>query len=370
MAHEYPLYRPASASLPRNMDDILKAATEWISQRAGDSISTSPITAQRLEPDVMPVFVRDYPFYDLIEKVPSNGIAHTFLQQTAPSQATTPHTIAETGTVTDDTNSYSRKTTNIALFAERRGVTIKAKFAGLQAGGPSTDLMAREIEGGLLTIARDAQNEMLSYTETYSSSGGATDPNGAYDANGLNGLRYIVYNQAPPENSVIVDVRTLGWTDQRVLTGIRQVVQAIYDKGGRPNLVVTSARGSNALFQDQMELVRYFDQSLTEITPGRSVRRVSTDSGDLPVLVVPGGSGSFGSLGIGTWTSAGATYQDIFVVQTDTLEIPYLGAPEPTVIRIPLAVDGTLRELAIPFALYGLAAKAPQYLGRVSLRIA
>jgi hypothetical protein len=315
----------------------------------------------------MPVFVRDFPFYDLIEKVPSNGIAHTFLQQTTPSSTSTPHTISETGTVLADSNNYLRKSTNIMLLAMQRGVTLKAKFAGLSAGGPSTDLMAREIEGGLITIARDAQAEMLAYNESNSGSSGATDPTGSYDANGINGLRYVLYEQSPGENSVTVDIRTPGWTDQRVLTAIRQVVQAIYDKGGRPDLVVTTARGSNALFEDQMELVRYFDQSMLEITPGRSVRRVSTDSGDLPVLVVPGGGPT---PAIGTWTASGATYQDIFVLQTDTLEIPYLGAPEPTVIRIPLAVDGTLRELAIPFAMYGLACKAPQYLGRVSLRIA
>lgn len=353
------LWKPASATLPRNDDAILAA----FAQRAGDSFSTAPITAARLSPEVMPVFVRDFPFYDLIEKVAANGISHTFLQWTAPSQSATPHTISETGTVTDDANTYLRKTTNIALFGERRGVTLKAKFAGFNAGGPSTDLMAREIEGGLLTIARDAQTEMLQYNEVYSGSAGLTDPSGAYDANGLNGLRYIAQNFAPPENSEIVDVRTPGWTDQRVLTAVRSVVANIVDKGGRPDLVVCSPVGSNYLFQDQMELVRYFNDARVEIRPGHSVRMVSTDSGDLPVLVVPG------TMGVGKWATGGHTYVDMFIMQTETFEMPYLGAPEPTVIRIPIGTDGTLRELAIPYAMYGLACLAPQYLGRVSFEI-
>lgn len=364
---KFPLWKPASASLPRMApEEIAAAFGAQVATRSGsdaDSISTSPIVAQRLEPDVLPVFVRDFPFYDLIEKVPANGIQHTFLQWTAQSQTSTPNTIAETGTVNDDANSYNRKTTNIALFALRRGISLKAKFAGFNAGPPSQDLMAREVEGGLLTIARDVQMEMLRYQESDSSSTTDTAPNGHYDANGINGLRYVLNNQSPPENSVTVDVSTPGWTDQRVLVGIRQVAQYIMDKGGRPDLVVCNPFGSNALFQDQMELVRYFDQRTLEITPGRSVRMVSTDAGDLPVLVVPGAPG------IGSWESGGHTYQDIFVLQTETLEMPYLGAPEPTVLRIPLGVDGSVRELAIPFAMYGLACKAPQYLGRVSLKV-
>jgi hypothetical protein len=312
----------------------------------------------------MPVFVRDFPLYDLIEKVPSNGLSHTFLQWTAFSQTATPHTIAETGTVTDDANNYLRKSTNIMQIALRRGVTLKAQYAGGAAGGPSSDLMGRELEGGLLTIARDAQNEILRYQESDPTSTTVTAPNGTYDVNGVNGLRYILENQSPPENQVAVDIRT-PWTDQRVLTALRTVVNAIVDKGGRPDLIVTTTRGSQALFADQMELVRYLAQpSVHQLTPGMSVRAVSTDSGELPVVVVPGNS-------MGTWiSSAPATYVDMFVLQTDTLQLPYLGAPEPTVLRIPIGTDGQLRELAIPFVMLGFAALAPQFLGRVSCQIA
>jgi hypothetical protein len=355
---KHPLWRPAAATLPRDTDVVL----EFGQRAVGDSITTSPITAQRLEPEVMPVFIRDFPFFDLIEKVPSNGIQHTFLQQTNHTQSSSPHTISETGTVADDANVYLRKTTNIAVFGERRGVTLKSKYAGLQAGGPSTDLMAREVQGGLITIARDAQMEMLRFTETDSGSSGATDPNGQYDAEGINGLRFVLNNLAPPENSVACDVVS-PWTDQRVLNAFRTVAQNLMDKGGRPDIIVCSAFGSNSLFKDQQEFVRYMDNRL-EITPGRTVRVVSTDAGDLPVLIVPGFPG------LGSYTVSGSTFQDMYVLQLETLEIPYLGAPEPTVLRIPIGVDGTLRELAIPFALYGLACKAPQYLGRVVLQTA
>jgi hypothetical protein len=316
----------------------------------------------------MEVFVKEFPLYNLLDKVPSNGLSHTYLQQTAFTGSAVPHTLSETGTVADDANVYLRKTTNIAQLAVRRGVTLKAMFAGMNAGAPSTDLMAREVDGGLLTLMRDAQMEMLRFQDSDSGSTTDTAANGKYDANGMNGLRYILQNQAPPENNALVDIRTTNWTDQRVLHAVRTQVNAIVDKGGKPDLIVTTTRGSEAMFQDQMQLTRIITPSRHEIVPGFSVQAISTDVGELPVVVVPGGTAAGG---IGTWVDSNPfTYFDIFILQTNTMEIPYLGAPEATVIRIPIGTDGQLRELAIIYCLLGLAAKAPQYLARVSCRVA
>lgn len=341
------------------------------------SDSTSPIVAQDLAPDIVPVFVREFPLFDMIRKVPSNGLSHTYLQQTSFSQTTDPNTISETGAVSDDTNSYMRLTSNIAVFAIRRSVSLKAQFAGNAAGGPSTDLYGREVQGGLLTIARDAQNETLRYqtdvnnSATAYTNGGTkyTDPNGAYDANGYNGLRYVLNAQTPPENQFTADIRT-PWTDQRVLKSTRKMVNAIWDKGGKIDLLITNTAGAEALFEDQIALSRIIlPPKQMEIIPGFSVRAIDTDQGVIPVLVVPGNS-------LGTWSpnggisgGSGTVYQDIIGVWTETLEMPYLGSPVPTVIRIPVAVNGQLVEVAIPFAMFGLACLAPQYMGRVSLQI-
>ena len=108
--------------------------------------------------------------------------------------------------------------------------------------------------------------------------------------------------------------------------------------------------------------MRYVSADSMEIIPGKTVPAVNTEQGLLPVLIVPGTA-------VGTYTDT-HTYTDIFVVQTDTLEMPYLGNPLPSVLRIPIGTDGTLRELVIPFAMYGLACLAPQYLGRVQLETA
>jgi hypothetical protein len=359
MDREYKLWKPAANTLHRASNDELMA---MFATRVADTNVGSPIMADRISPDVMPTFVDQFPFYDIIDKVPSNGVSHTFEQQTAYSANATPATIGETGSVTDDTNTYLRKTTNIAVFAQRRGVTLKAQFAGNAAGGPSSDLAAREIKGGLIKIAASAQQEMLSYQDSNPNATTLTDRDGMYDVNGFNGLRYQAQVLAPPENTAIVDVRS-SWTDQRVLLAFRQISNAIYDKGGKLDLAVANTFGANSLFRDQLALVRYIKESeMMDLTPGLRVKSVETDQGLLPILTVPGNF-------IGTWSDGVHSYQDIFLMWTECFELPYLGAPEPTIISVPIGTDGQLRELKIPYMMIGLANKAPIYLGRVSLMI-
>ena len=44
------------------------------------------------------------------------------------------------------------------------------------------------------------------------------------------------------------------------------------------------------MFEDQFQLVRYDNSKSINIIPGHSVRVISTDQGEIPVLVVPGNS--------------------------------------------------------------------------------
>lgn len=367
LQQKYPMWRPITKDLPRahflGMQDKLAGEILAKALPGATSDTTSPIVAQELAPEVIPMFVSQFPLFDLLKKVPSNGLSHTWLQQTGYTMTSAPNTIPETGTVADDANTYLRKTTNIAVFAIRRSISLKAQLAGAAAGGPSADLYGREVAGGLMTLARDAQLETLRYQTSVPASTTTTDPNGAYDPNGYNGLRYILQNETPPENSIIVDISSPPWTDQRVLKGVRAMVNAIWDKGGKVDLLVTSTLGSEAMFEDQFQLVRYVkSDDRMQITPGLSVRAIDTDQGPIPVLVVPGQA-------LGTWTASGHSYTDIFAIDTDRLVMPYLGSPSPSVIRVPAAVNGQLVEVAIPFCMYGLAAEAPALsLGRISLK--
>lgn len=360
---EYSHWRPISKNLPRNHGGSAfeGKAVDLATKSVADSGTTSPITPQPLSPEVIPIFVQDFPIFDMLEKVPSNGLSHTYQQQTAFSQNAGPALVSETGSVSDDTNTYVRQTSNIAVFAVRRGVTLKGQYAGQNAGGPASDLMGRELEGGLRTIARDAQNVALRYQEINSGATTDTDPDGRYNVNGFNGMRWVLNELSPSANTIKVDI-TSAWTDQRVLKAVRQGVNQVWDAGGKINLLITTTAGSEAMFEDQFDLVRYVKGDTQEITPGLTVRMISTDQGLIPVLVVPGNS-------IGSWINT-HTYTDIIGIDTDTIVMPYLGNPEPSVLRIPIGTDGTLRELAIPFAMYGLACMAPQYMFRVALETA
>lgn len=360
---EHSLWKPASKDLPRNWGGgFFETNLQDLAQRAvADSGTTSPIVPQELSPEVIPIYVGEFPFYDMVAKVPSNGLSHTYQQQTAFSQNAEPALISETGAVSDDTNTYVRQTSNIGVFGVKRGVTVKASAAGAQSGGPATDLMGRELKGGLQTIARDAQNVSLRYQDMNNGANTATHADGKYNVHGFNGMRYVINQLAPAANTIKVDI-TAPWTDQRVLKAVRKGVNQIWDTGGKIDLLIANTAGSEAMFEDQMDLVRYVKEDKQEIIPGLTVRAISTDQGVIPVLVVPGNA-------IGSWLST-HTYQDIIGVWTETIEMPYLGNPTPSVLRIPIGVDGTLREVAIPFAMFGLACLAPQYMFRVSLETA
>jgi hypothetical protein len=360
------LHKPVTKDLPREWGgrNLETKVGQYLVRAVGDSGTTSPIVPQELSPEVIPIFVDSFPLFDMIEKEPSNGLSHTYQQQTAFSLNSAPSFISENGAVSDDQNVYVRQTSNIGIPATRRGVSIKAQAAGQQAGGPGSDLMGRELKGGLTTIARDTQNVLLRYQEVFSSETTTTAEDGAYLAVGFNGLRYVLNQLSPAANTVEVDI-TSPWTDQRVLKAVRLICNQIYDTGGKIDLLIANTTGSEAMFEDQFDLVRWVNADADhEIIPGLSVRAISTDQGLVPVLVVPGNA-------IGTWLdNSSNVYQDIIAVDTETLKMPYLGNPLPSVLRIPIGTDGTLRELAIPFAMYGLACMAPQYMGRVSLKIA
>ncbi len=369
-------WKPVTKDLPRNhflgMEQRLAGE---ISQKAGygaNSDTSSPIFTTGPLGSVIPLFVRKFPLWDLLRKVPSNGISHTWAQQVAFTETSDPNTIAETGFVNDDANAYVRQTTNIAIFAERRSASLKASLAGRAQG---TDLFDLELQGGLTTLARDFQNETLRYQETLNDAAhtGAnkyTNPDGAYDPNGFNGLRFILNNQTPPENSVAVNVSNPPWTDHRVLFGVRSVIDAMFDKGADATqmIIVCSSFAAEQLLQDEIAYVRYVpNNNGMLIAPNYNVKTVSTNQGQIPIMVVPAmGSG----YNVYTQTIGGASHsvEDMFIIDTDKLVIPYLGNPEPSILRIPTGVNGQLVEMAIPYMMAGLAALSPSIgLGRVQL---
>ena len=110
--------------------------------------------------------------------------------------------MAELGTVTDDTSTYVRKNTNVAILATRRGISLKCAVRRhrwrdeLQPG-------ALELQGGLRCDGPPHAEDHLRGPGT-DSGGTAANELGLYDANAFTGLRSIL-NTA---NAVNIDPAT------------------------------------------------------------------------------------------------------------------------------------------------------------------
>lgn len=336
-------------------------------RKAVDSVAVGPLIRQDLDPMIYEIYVKNFPAFDTIEKVEANGLVHAWNQETAYTALGGPGTsgstfIPELGTVQDDASVYNRLTANIAVNAARRGISLKAKFA-VRAGGMGYDPAVREIEGGIRNIAHTSQIGIFRLQEALVGSTTAADPNGLYDANAFNGLRYYLQNIAPAGNTIPVDI-TASWpsqTTQLIADGLDAAAVAVRDAGGSPTAVWTSLTGIRNLRREQIPFERVVKADRTEIIPGVMVPTVIAGDELLPLLGVPGDS-------VGFYTISGHNYYDMYVVDTNQLQWAWLGGPSPTVLTIPVGTDGTLRELYIPFMMGALVALAPQFLARVQVK--
>src|ERR1017187_3562524 len=240
MADHLSLWKPVDLEKRPNhysQEDIAKAMGFVTKAGPADSGVLAPAIRQDLDPKIYDVFVKKFPFWDMLEKIPSNGLVHAYNQKTAFGAALFQ---TETGTVTDDASTYNRATANIAVLATRRGVTLKAQYAVRQGGAPY-DAEAEEIEGGLVAMAYTAQRAIFRYQDSNSGATTATAGDGKYDANAFNGLRYILNNQSPSANTITVATGT-GTNPTPVTGALKQAVDAIIDAGGNPSLIVGASQ--------------------------------------------------------------------------------------------------------------------------------
>ncbi|HET9029259.1 MAG TPA: hypothetical protein VFN49_03710 [Candidatus Aquilonibacter sp.] len=350
---------------------IQAAIGATIQKQVGTSATLGPVIRQDLNPEVYEVFVKQFPLIDMIEKRESNGLVDAFERQLNYSQQSedTPLTISETGTVVDDANSYVQDTCNIAVFASRRGASLKSVF-GARAGGAAIDVAGREVAGGLLKIAHDFQTEAFRMQNVTATGAGSTTNLGVYDANGFKGFRYLTEFMSPATNIVTVDVTTAGgWTaaSQTVTNALSEVVNTILDLGGNPDMCFGSLSSREYLRQEAYAKTTIFGTAgqRTEVIPGVYLPSFTLGNGeDMPYYGIPGKS--VGSYSLGD----GHTYQDIYIADTSTMGLVWLGAPTPTLIEVPLASDGTLRKLTIPYWMCSVEFGVPSYVGKVRLKVA
>jgi hypothetical protein len=290
--------------------------------------------------------------FDRLRKEPANGLVHAFNQQTAYGDAVFQ---TETGTVTDDSNTYARQTTNVAVLATRRGITLKQQFALTGGGSPFNGLSA-ELAGGVTAIAQKLQKQVFQGNATVTSGAGATTELGAYDANGFDGLRKLL---GATGSGVIANKGTAAY-----LATINSAVASVLNNGGNPSALVCSPTDYAGIVNELNSLVRY-NAPAADQAAGATFGQVVTAAGALPILAVAGD-------GIGSYTIGGATttnYRDMYIIDEDTWSLPYLGADSITTLEIPVGVNGALSKLYIMYVMFGLANKAPQFNAKVRVTV-
>lgn len=317
-----------------------------------DSSGGAALIRQDLEPILYSLFVKRFPMFDRLRKEPANGLVHAFNQQTAYGDAVFQ---TETGTVTDDSNTYARQTTNVAVLATRRGITLKQQFALTGGGSPFNGLSA-ELAGGVTAIAQKLQKQVFQGNATVTSGAGATAELGAYDANGFDGLRKLL---GATGSGVIANKGTAAY-----LATINSAVASVLNNGGNPSALVCSPTDYAGIVNELTSLVRY-NAPADDQAAGATFGQVVTAAGALPILAVAGD-------GIGSYTIGGATttnYRDMYIIDEDTWSLPYLGADSITTLEIPVGVNGALSKLYIMYVMFGLANKAPQFNAKVRVTV-
>lgn len=326
--------------------------------RALDSGGAGALIRTDLEPFLYELYIREFPGYDRMQKEPANGLIHSYNQITSFGAA---KFMPELGTVTDDTSVYARKSTNIAIAAIRRGLSLKSQYA-VAAGGMAYNPMDLELQGGLRAISKLMQDQIFSGGST-DSGGTATTEAGAYDANGFDGLRTLL-NTARAKN-----VDPIAGTPEDIKFALDGVISEITQAGGSNPSISWWSPLDKIKFDQQWEAKTRIVQNYADIAVGVRAAEVNFLSGPLPLGLVPGNSISeYNTDSADGSFNGGELVRDVYVLDEATVGIPYLGSPGPTVLDIPIGISGQLTHLFIIFLMNGFMVKALPFSNKLRVK--
>lgn len=338
-------------------------------QKLLDTSGATAIIRNDLDPFLWEMFIRLFPAWERFSKEPANGLVHTYMRATSFGDA---EFMSELGTVTDDKSTYERATTNVAILATRRGVTLKSQFAATQGMPGAFNPEQLELQGGLRAMSHKLQKTIFQGNAT-DSGGDADNELGAYDPNGFTGLRQLL-NTVRVVNADVSDADPLDRDDMRakINAACVEIMGTVSSTG--PVVAYLDPTIKEIIDEQQDKNIRYVNTNNTAV--GINVNAINTVFGELPLFTVPGDSiGSYeadsNSLATdGSESVNGATVKDIYLVDHPTISMPYLGTPGPTVLDIPIGISGQLTHLFIIFGMWGLAVKSPLHSNKVRVKVA
>jgi hypothetical protein len=332
--------------------------TDEMTRKALDTGGAAALIRQDLEPILYELYIRQFPAFDRIRKEPANGLTHTFQQITSYGTA---QFMGELGTVVDDKSTYVRQTTNVAIIATRRGISLKSQYA-ITAGGMSFNAEQLELQGGLRAMSLRMQQALFGGNGT--DSGGTADNElGLFDTNGFTGLRAGL-NSSRVKN---VDPATLPDTTGNIRQAVDAAVVEIVQTGGPvPSIAWVNPWDQNTFNEQQDSKTRIIVPNQVSIGVGATAREVNTIAGPVPFAIVPGDS-------ISDYHSTNYSnnkVRDLYLLDESTISMPFLGTDGPTVLDIPIGISGQLTHMFILFGMWGLAIKAPQFSNKVRIKVA
>lgn len=329
--------------------------------RALDTGGAAALIRQDLEPFLYELYVREFPAFDRFVREPANGLTHTFNQITDFGEA---QFMAELGTVTDDTSTYERKTTNVAIVATRRGLSLKSQYA-VAAGGMSYNPMDLELQGGLRAIAARMQKQIFS-GQSSNSGGSSSTEDGEYQPNGFDGLRKIL-NTARVHN-----VDPTAGTPEDIKHALDLVVAEITQGGGpNPSILWANPLTKITFDQQQDEKTRIVVPNQVDIGVGVRAQEINVLTGTVPFGLVKGNHiSNYTTTNSDESFNGGENVRDIYALDESTISLPYLGSEGPTVLDIPIGISGQLTHLFIIFGMWGLAVKAIPFSNKLRVKTA
>lgn len=213
--------------------------------------------------------------------------------------------------------------------------------------------------GGVIKIAYDYETLILQGNGSYAS-GTAANEGGPYNASPayFDGLRLVLGSVTGSNYSGNFAVQ-MEQGGLNLTQTIKAEASKIAQQGGMPDLAIMTINGKEQLDIENEGNKRYNDNTL-EILPGVVVNQIPWANGMLKVVAVPG-------FAFGTYTSplSSQPVEDVFLLQSDTVELPWLFADGLTVIELPAAVDYTLSQRYILFQIASLAVKGQPFAGKV-----
>ena len=310
-----------------------------------DTVSGNVLIRQDLEPLIYAAFVRRFPAFARVDKIPANGLVHTFQRV---DQRPTASYIAETATVPDSQSVYTRATSNIAVLALRVGTSLKQSLS-VAAGGMPWNTEQQEISFGIESIAAQLQQTYLQGNATVVG-GTLNTVDGLYDANSFDGLRRTV----PAAN-----IRALG--ADTILEGLNQADALSVNLGGLTSIVVMRVTDAVQFENELQPFRRFVESERVEVVPGLpNVTGINlSGSGVVPVIKVPGADATVYTVG------GDNAISDAFLLDESVVAMPYLGSDTPTVIELPLGVTGALTKLYILVGMFGVAVRVPNFISKL-----